>query len=88
MFLSLVIGRIKYYLRCKYSKKNNNLKRILLFFILIHNKLTNKYINVSSTKIMVVNQHVSNSPSKRLPHPVFLTYNYREPLASMLQSKF
>ena len=33
---------------------------------------------MSSTKIMVVNQHVSNSHSKRLPHPVFLTYNYRD----------
>ncbi len=32
MLLSLVIGKIKYYLRCNYSKKNNNLKKILLIF--------------------------------------------------------
>ena len=31
MFLSLVIGRIKYYLRCKYNKYNKNIKNKLCF---------------------------------------------------------
>lgn len=36
MFLSLVIDRIKYYLRSKYSKNNKNLKNKLFFFNLIN----------------------------------------------------
>ncbi len=36
MFLSLVIDRIKYYLRSKYSKNNKNLKNKLNFFNLIN----------------------------------------------------
>ena len=36
MFLSLVIGRIKYYLRSKYSKNNKNLKNKLNFINLIN----------------------------------------------------
>ena len=32
MFLSLVIGRIKYYLRCKHSKNNKNIKNKLYLF--------------------------------------------------------
>jgi hypothetical protein len=32
MFLSLVIGKIKYYLRSKYSKNNKNLKNKLYLF--------------------------------------------------------
>ena len=36
MFLSLVIGRIKYYLRSKYSKNNKNLKNKLIFFNFIN----------------------------------------------------
>ena len=32
MFLSLVIGRIKYYLRCKHSKNNKNIKNKLNLF--------------------------------------------------------
>ena len=43
MFLSLVIGRIKYYLRCKHSKNNKNIKNKLYFFNLII--LTNIFIN-------------------------------------------
>jgi hypothetical protein len=36
MFLSLVIGRFKYYLRSKYSKNNKNLKNKLNFYNLIN----------------------------------------------------
>ena len=32
MFLSLVIGKIKYYLRSKYSKNNKNIKNKLYLF--------------------------------------------------------
>ncbi len=32
MFLSLVIGRFKYYLRCKHSKNNKNIKNKLYLF--------------------------------------------------------
>ena len=32
MLLSLVIGKIKYYLRSKYSKNNKNLKNKLILF--------------------------------------------------------
>ena len=36
MFLSLVIGWIRYYLRCKYSKNNKNIKNKLIYFNLIN----------------------------------------------------
>ena len=36
MFLSLVIGRIKYYLRSKYSKNNKSIKNKLIYFNLIN----------------------------------------------------
>ena len=36
MFLSLVIGRFKGYLRCKYSKNNKNIKTNCIYFNLIN----------------------------------------------------
>ena len=36
MFLSLVIGRFKGYLRCKYSKNNKSIKNKLIYFNLIN----------------------------------------------------
>jgi hypothetical protein len=54
MFLSLVIGRINYYLRCNYSKNNNNLKKTPYFFILIHKNLTNTLILTTDQWVFVI----------------------------------
>jgi hypothetical protein len=43
MFLSLVIGRFKGYLRCKYSKNNKNIKNKLYLFQ--PNKVIYNFIN-------------------------------------------